>query len=476
MSHRLCSHANDSANSESELEASSRASGAKELFSTEGTVGLLTWFESIASVLHITKCHAESQVEFASSMLQGRTLTWWNTLVQTRGRAAAITQPWEDFKKLLREEYCPDDEIQKLETEFWNHKMVGSNIDEYTARFHELASPCNKVGHFTPYYTGRTTNERPRPTCFECGDPNHFRRNFPRINRTTTSGGNRPNPVLAIEGNPNQGNNKNQACGSTFALGVAEAPQDPNVREFGSSWRTSRRESETVEDPESKRAETRRHPCCCDFLGVFLENLSGLPPSHKVEFRIDLIPEAIPVFFTLESTGVVREKEGWFIPHVLDYRELNKLTIKNRYSLPRIDELFDQLQGSQYFLKIDLQSSYHQLRVRKEDIPKIAFRTRLYLDKFVIAKILEAQSKASKGANTPAKMLKGLDKQFKRKEDGGLYLAERIWVPVYGNLRTLKMNETHTTKYYVHPGADKMYYDLRDLYWCPGMKKDIASY
>ncbi|GJV08070.1 putative reverse transcriptase domain-containing protein [Tanacetum coccineum] len=95
-----------------------RASGAKEFFGIEGAVGLLTWFESIEYVLHITKCPAESQVEFAASMLQGRALTWWNTLVQTRGRAAVIAQSWEDFKKLLMEEYCPDDEVQKLESEF----------------------------------------------------------------------------------------------------------------------------------------------------------------------------------------------------------------------------------------------------------------------------------------------------------------------------------------------------------------------
>nr|GFC94612.1 reverse transcriptase domain-containing protein [Tanacetum cinerariifolium] len=115
------------------------ASGAKEFFGTEGAVGLLTWFKSIEAVLHITKCPAESQVKFVSSMLQGHALTWWNTLVQTRGRAAAIAQSWEDFKKLLMEEYCPDDEVEKLESEFWNHKMVGSDINGYTARFHELA-------------------------------------------------------------------------------------------------------------------------------------------------------------------------------------------------------------------------------------------------------------------------------------------------------------------------------------------------
>nr|GEZ96887.1 hypothetical protein [Tanacetum cinerariifolium] len=60
----------------------------------------------------------------------------------------------------------------------------------------------------------------------------------------------------------------------------------------------------------------------------------------------------------------------------IDYRELNKLTVKNRYPLPRIDDLFDQLQGSSVYSKIDLRSSYHQLRVREEDIPKTAFRTR----------------------------------------------------------------------------------------------------
>ncbi|GKA22263.1 putative reverse transcriptase domain-containing protein, partial [Tanacetum coccineum] len=92
------------------------------------------------------------------------------------------------------------------------------------------------------------------------------------------------------------------------------------------------------------------------------------------------------------------------------------------------------------------------------------------------AKILEAQSEAFKDVTTPAEMLRGLDKQFERKKDGGLYFVERIWVPAYGNLRTLVMNEAHATKYSVHPRADKMYYDLRDLYWWLGMRKDIALY
>ncbi|GKD58831.1 putative reverse transcriptase domain-containing protein, partial [Tanacetum coccineum] len=63
-----------------------------------------------------------------------------------------------------------------------------------------------------------------------------------------------------------------------------------------------------------------------------------------------------------------------------------------------------------------------------------------------------------------------------RKEDESLYFMDRIWVPLVGGVRTIIMDEAHKTKYFVHPGADKMYHDLRDMYWWPGMKRDIATY
>ncbi|GKB75421.1 putative nucleotidyltransferase, ribonuclease H, partial [Tanacetum coccineum] len=76
------------------------------------------------------------------------------------------------------------------------------------------------------------------------------------------------------------------------------------------------------------------------------------------------------------SSGIVRKEKHGLFRMCIDYRELNKLTVKNRYPLPRIDDLFDQLQGSSVYSKIDLRSGYHQLRVREEDIPITAFRTR----------------------------------------------------------------------------------------------------
>ncbi|GJS39182.1 putative nucleotidyltransferase, ribonuclease H [Tanacetum coccineum] len=334
-------------------------------------------------------------------------------------------------------------------------------------------------------------------------------------------GGNRPNPVLAIEGNTNQENNRNRAQGRAFGLGVAEASQDLNVvtgtfslndhfakvlfysgADFsfistnslplinmkpsvispgyeieiasgikvetnkiicgcrleleghtfiidlipfgygsfdvivGMDWLSKMRAKivcyeKIVQISLSNRDILEVHeerlegnlkqlktmkvnkpklediPVVREFPGVFLEDFSGLPPSREVEFRIDLIPGAMLVAKSpyrlaptemqelfnqlkeLQEKGFIRPSSSpWGAPVLfmkkkdgsfrmcIDYRELNKLTIKNRYPLPRIDELFDQLQGSWYFSKIDLRSGYHQLRVREEDIPKTAFRTR----------------------------------------------------------------------------------------------------
>ncbi|GJV56555.1 putative reverse transcriptase domain-containing protein [Tanacetum coccineum] len=83
---------------------------------------------------------------------------------------------------------------------------------------------------------------------------------------------------------------------------------------------------------------------------------------------------------------------------------------------------------------------------------------------------------ASRDLKAPAELLRGLDVQFKQRDGGGIYFMDRIWIPSIGDVRTLIMDEANTSKYSVHPGADKMYYDLRDLYWWPGMKKDIARY
>ncbi|GKA83532.1 putative reverse transcriptase domain-containing protein [Tanacetum coccineum] len=75
-----------------------------------------------------------------------------------------------------------------------------------------------------------------------------------------------------------------------------------------------------------------------------------------------------------------------------------------------------------------------------------------------------------------AGLQKGLYEMIERRNDGALYYVDRIWVHLKGDVRTLIMDEAHNSKYSVLPGADKMYYDLKDRYWWPGIKKDIAVY
>nr|GEZ31780.1 putative reverse transcriptase domain-containing protein [Tanacetum cinerariifolium] len=116
---------------------------------------------------------------------------------------------------------------------------------------------------------------------------------------------------------------------------------------------------------KSKGKRPEDVPIVRDFPEDFLEDFLGIPLARQVEFQIDL---GAPVLF-------VKKKDGSF-RMCIDYHELNKLMVKNRYPFPRIDDLFDQLQGSSVYLKIDLRSGYHQLRVHEEYIPKIAFRTR----------------------------------------------------------------------------------------------------
>ncbi|GKB72946.1 putative reverse transcriptase domain-containing protein [Tanacetum coccineum] len=341
---------------------------------------------------------------------------------------------------------------------------------------------------------------------------------------------------------------------------------------------------ETEDKSEEKRLEDV--PTVWDFLKVFLEDFPGLPPTPQVEFQIDLFPGAAPVtrapyrlapsklqelstqlqelsekgFISPSSSPwgapvlLVKKKDGYF-RMCIDYRKLNKLTVKNRYPLLRIDDLFDQLQGSSVYSKIDLRSGYHQLRVRDKDIPKTAFRTRYghyefqvkflghvidsegidvdpakiksvkdwaspktlteihqflglagYYQRFIkgFSKIAKPMTKltqksvkfnwtekaealcicygleifveARKEENYGTEDLGGMIKNLEPRVNGMLCLKNRSWIPCFGDLRTLIMHESHKSKYSIHPGSDKMYQDLKKLYWWPNMKAEIATY
>ncbi|GJX33149.1 putative reverse transcriptase domain-containing protein [Tanacetum coccineum] len=474
-----------------------------------------------------------------------------------RGREGAIGMSWNDFKALLVEEFCPSNEMEKLESEFWNHKMVGANHAGYTNRFHELAklvphlitpesscikryiaglapeirgmlratqptiiqsvilrvgiltdkavscgtltkgndmrkvveesgksgeswkdnkkakvgtgfvatappriesvslnpmcSRCNthhpvnglcnvcfnyqKPGHIarncrapirqvTPVNAVRMGNNS--RVCYERGSPNHFHNTCPKLNRAPGQAGNQ----LALEANRNNLffdsradfsfistefapllNVKPSIANPGYVIEVADVCHEKVVEILVEDGRTLRVHGErTIGIAKALKSAKEDEPKLGDisvvrnFEDVFLEDLRGLPPQRQVKFRIDLIPEVTPIAKSpyrlvpsemqelsgqlqeLQDMGFIRpshspwgalvlfvKKKDGSLRMCIDYKELNKLTVKNRYPLLRIDDLFDQLQGSRYFSKIDLRSSYHQLRVHKDDIPKTAF-------------------------------------------------------------------------------------------------------
>ncbi|KAG8487764.1 hypothetical protein CXB51_018053 [Gossypium anomalum] len=162
-----------------------------------------------------------------------------------------------------------------------------------------------------------------------------------------------------------------------------------------------------VINPDSVGSQCSKIRTVCEFPDVFPEELLGLPPDREVEFAIEVYPGTAPISISpyrmsptelnelkiqlqdLLDRGFIRPSiSPWGAPVLfvkkkdgsmrlcIDYRQLNKVTIKNKYPLPRIDDLFDQLRGASVFSKIDLRSGYYQLKVKESDVPKTAFRTR----------------------------------------------------------------------------------------------------
>ncbi|GJR96807.1 putative reverse transcriptase domain-containing protein [Tanacetum coccineum] len=325
----------------------------------------------------------------------------------------------------------------------------GDNRRDYNRRQNQrranagAMTKCGKLGHKT---TACWSLDRKDVTCFNCNEKGHRKRDCPKLKKNEQGGNNRrasyklgvvdAHTLIDIEpveldtcyevklADGKVVSTNNVLIGCTLNLLNRSFPIDLMVIELesfdiiiGMDW-LSRYDASILcgekkvriplegktlvieGDRNNSQLKIEKRldnvPVIQDFPKVFPEELPGLPPPRQVEFHIDLIPELSEKGFIRPSSSpwgalvlFVKKKDGSF-RMCIDYRELNKLTIKNRYPLPRIDDLFDQLQGSSVYSKIDLRSGYHQLRIREEDIPITTIHGLMnrmckpYLDKFVI--------------------------------------------------------------------------------------------
>ncbi|GJX70266.1 putative reverse transcriptase domain-containing protein [Tanacetum coccineum] len=504
----------------------------------EGAVELRRWFEKTESVFETSESAEGKKVKFFAATLEGPALTWWKTKVATMGLKTVNQMPWTKMKQLMTAEFCPIEEVQRMEHELWNLKVKEYDVVAYTQRFNELALMYPRmvepervkvdayIRELTDNIKGEVTSSKPDnlneavcmaywlmeqksqarderilegkkqnqkqgnaramvtahadgklPLCERCftrhvGQCTSVERLGTRQVKQEEAGEVRGR-AYAIKDAELQGSNvvtgtfllNNRYASVLFDSGSDKSFMNTRFSSMldikpikikasyeveladgrvlgmfdviiGMDWLVkhdaviicgeivvripygnkmlivegdkgvsrlkviscikARKYVERgchlflvhVTDNKLKEKRLEDVSVIHDFPKVFPEELPGLPPPRQVKFWIDLIPGAALVArvpYRLapsemkELSGApvlfVKKKDGSF-RMCIHYRELNKLTVKNCYPLLRIDDLFDQLQGSSVYCKIDMRSGYHQLHIKEEDIPITAFRTR----------------------------------------------------------------------------------------------------
>nr|GEV93129.1 retrotransposon protein, putative, Ty3-gypsy subclass [Tanacetum cinerariifolium] len=262
---------------------------------------------------------------------------------------------------------------RRMQHELWNLKVKEYNVVAYTQRFNELVLKCPRVVEpervkVDAYIRGLTDNIKGEVTSFKPANLNEAMRMAPKLmeqklhkarycKEKNVATGVNARPILTCYDCGEQGHTRNRC------------PKKVKKEEAGEI----RDRAYAIKDAEPQvpravlvvRAPYRLAPSEIRELSVQLQEL-----LEKGFIRPSLSPWGVPVLF-------VKKKDGSFRMRI-DYCELNKLTVKNCYPLSRIDDLFDQLQGSSVFSKIKLRSGYYQLRIKEEDIQITAFRTRYH--------------------------------------------------------------------------------------------------
>nr|GEU53826.1 hypothetical protein [Tanacetum cinerariifolium] len=385
----------------------------------------------------------------------------------------------------------------------------------------------------------------PVRACYECGSTDHVRSACPRWNRAQGPRGNRPNQVVANNEGQGHGNQENQArgikpdeLGFLYEVEIASGKLveiykviknckieikshdfDIDLIPFGRrsfnvircmDWLFNNK-AEIICHAKASDKKQGKIVVVRDFPEVFSNDLSGLPSIQEIEFRIELIPRAVPIakspyrlapFEFEELSGQLKELQdkGFIRPSSPHW---GALTVKNRCLLPRLDDLFDQLQGPHLdkFVMVFIDDILIYSKPREKHVEHLrhvingngvhvepskieavknwkAPRTPFEVFSDYDCKIRYHPGKANVVADTLSRKERVSPKKV-RAMNMTLHLSikDRILSAQKEAIdESVGLQKAYKSKYSIHLGADKMYYDLKDRYWWPSMKKDIAEY
>ncbi|WVZ80451.1 hypothetical protein U9M48_027924 [Paspalum notatum var. saurae] len=398
------------------------------------------WLCAVERQLDIAQCNDRERVLYAAGQLRGAALDWWESY-RPQDRECFT---WAQFRERFRSHHVPAGIMKMKKREFLSLKQGNMSVTEYRDKFlqlaryapTEVAEDGDKQEHFLE---GLNDNLQLQLMNNTFNNFNHLvdrallteqkRREIEerkrKLNPASSNSNTRPRYRRAGTGNgqsnlpaPNQATapiiRNCYKCGDSGHLAnkCPHRGQQQQGRQNVSQQQQQGCPNQQQKAPHQGKVNHVTAESAAEAPNVVL----GMPPDRDIEFLIELLPGTAPIatrqyrmapieheevkknIDELLAKGYIRPSSSpWAFPVLLvekkdtdvkrmcvDYRALNKVTIKNKYPLPRIDDLFDQLQGACVFSKIDLRSGYHQLKIRPSDIPKIAFITKYGLYEYTV--------------------------------------------------------------------------------------------
>ncbi|GKA38229.1 putative reverse transcriptase domain-containing protein [Tanacetum coccineum] len=410
----------------------------------------------------------DDKVKFAMCTFEGRALTWWNGNVQTLGLANANQIPWSNVKAMMTTEYCPATEIQRMEQELWTLTLKGDDIEAYNNRFHELVLMCPEL-----VSTEKKKIEK-------------YIEDFPRIKGNGVQAKAFKDRRIAIKGKwegparepLSQQQTERQKAAKGIHVDPAKiesikdwaSPKSPmEIRQFLGLAGYYRRFIEGFSKIDKTMTKLTQKKVKFEWgdkqkaaFQLLKQKLCSAPILVLAKGSEDFIAYcdaskkglgAVAVVFALKiwrhnlyGTKCTVFTDHKSLQHILNQKELN----------------MRQRRWLEFLSDYDCEIRYHPGKANVTE----ARKPENIKNEVVGGMLLE-------NAKDPEKVRK---EKLEPHADGTLCFNGRSWLPCYGYLRIVIMHESHKSKYSIHPGSDKMYQDMKKLYWWPNMKADIATY